>query len=132
MDPTERLAKQYLESLALGPVDYEPDGNVPPDFLVDGRIAVEIRRLNQSHEHPDGTYEGLEQRWIPLWQRLRKHLSSLGPSVLGESWYVCVIDFSMDPVDRDTFRTKVMPTIPHAFDRIVLIDPRDHRRAFEA
>ena len=28
-------------------MSHEPDGNVPPDFLVDGRIAVEVWRLNE-------------------------------------------------------------------------------------
>lgn len=237
MDASERLAQLYLKSLGLGPVHYEPDGNIPPDFQVDGRIAVEVRRLNQNHEAPDGTYEGLEQLWIPLWQRLKRHLPSLGPSRDGECWYVCVdfsrpldewkvlrplldaalhsfmtnpsrrettiqitshfaidliksskdhgscfvlgassdddsggfvlgevarnlrlcieekerkiapyrakygswwlvladhISYSMDLEDRNTFRSEIMPSIQHTFDKIVLIDPRDHRRAFEA
>ena len=237
MDASERLAQLYLESLEIGPVDYEPDGNIPPDFLVDGRIAIEVRRLNQNHETPDGTYEGLEQLWIPLMQRLKKHLPSLGPSREGEGWYACIdfsrpldnwktlrplidaallsfmdspsrrqstikitpnfaidliksgkdhgsffvfgassdndsggwvmgevarnlrlcieekerkiaphrakygtwwlvladhIDYSMDPEDRDAFRSEFMPSIQHTFDKIVLVDPRDHLRAFEA
>ena len=236
MDASERLAQLYLESLKIGRVDYEPDGNIPPDFLVDGRIAVEVRRLNQNHETPEGTYESLEQVWIPLWQRLQKHLPSLGPSRNEECWYVCIdfsrpleewkalgplidaallsfmtspyrqqstlqitpnfavdllksgkdhgsffvlgassdndaggwvmgevarnlqlcidekerkiaphrakygtwwlvltdhIDYSMEPEDRATFRAEIMPTIRHTFDKIVLIDPRDHRRSFE-
>jgi hypothetical protein len=237
MDASERLAQLYLDSLDLGPVEYEPDGNVPPDFLVAGRIAVEVRRLNQNHETADGEYQGLEELWIPLWQRLKRHLPSLGPARDGECWYACIdfcrpleewtmlrplidaallsfmanperrqttvqitpnfaidllksgkdhgsffvlgassdndsggwvmaevernlrlcieekegkiapyraryrtwwlvladhIDYSMDPEDRDTFRAEIMPTIQHSFDRIVLLDPRDHRRAFEA
>ncbi|WP_088210561.1 hypothetical protein [Shewanella sp. Shew256] len=28
-------------------VIYEPDGNIPPDILLDGRIAVEVTRLNK-------------------------------------------------------------------------------------
>lgn len=237
MDASERLAQMYLESLNLGPVLYEPAGNIPPDFLVAGRIAVEVRRLNQNHETSDGRYEGLEQVWIPLLQRLKKHLPSLGPSRDGECWYVCIdfsrpldewrtlrplldaalisfmedsfrrqitiqitpnfaidvlksgkdhgsffmlgassdndsggwvmgevernlrlcikekerkiapyrekyrdwwlvladhVDYSMDPEDRVTFRAEVMPTIEHSFDKIVLIDPRDHLRAFVA
>lgn len=236
MDPSERVAELYLQSLGMGSVEYEPDGNTPPDFLVAGRIAVEVRRLNQNHELPGGRYEGLEQLWIPLSQRLKKHLPSIGPSRNGECWYACIdfsrpladwkilrplleaalrsfmsnphrqqttiqitpnfavdllrsgvdhgsffvlgassdndsggwvmgevarnlrlcieekerkiapyrskygswwlvltdhIDYSMDQEDRETFRSEVMPTIPHTFDRIVLIDPRDHTRAFE-
>lgn len=237
VDASERLVRAYLESLQLGPVNFEPDGNIPPDFLVDGRIAVEVRRLNQNHESPEGRYQGLEEIWIPLWQRLRKYLPSLGQSRDGECWYACIdfgrpledwkvlrplidaallsfmadparrqttiqitpnftidllrsgkdhgsffvlgassdndsggwvmgevarnlkicidekvrkiapyrakyktwwlalvdhIDYSMEPEDRESFRADFMPTIQHPFDKIVLIDPRDHRRAFEA
>ncbi len=48
MDQSESHARDYLEHLGLGRVVYQPDGNVPPDFLVDGRIAVEVRRLNEN------------------------------------------------------------------------------------
>ena len=41
------------------------------------------------------------------------------------------IDFGMDPEDRETFRTVVLPRLPHNFDRIVLLDPRNHQRALE-
>lgn len=48
MNPTEALALSYLKSVTLGEVVHEPDGNIPPDFPVDGRVAVEVRRLNQN------------------------------------------------------------------------------------
>jgi len=88
MDDTERLADQYLRSLNLGAVVYEPDGNIPPDFCIDGRIAVEVRRLNQNYEYSDGSREGLEQLAIPLWKRFKSFLPSLGSSLNGECWYV--------------------------------------------
>jgi len=236
MDDSERLADQYLRSLNLGAVVYEPDGNVPPDFSVAARIGVEVRRLNQNFEFVDGSREGLEQLSIPLWQRFKRFLPTIGPSQLGECWYVgldfrrplvewrvlrpliesrlrtfmlqperapitidicsnlaldlfragkdhgsffvlgassdddaggwvmgevernlrlCIaekerkirpyrtkysawwlvladhIDYGMDPADRITFRREVMPRLQHSFDKIILIDPRDHRRAFE-
>ena len=55
-----RLVERYLQALQLGPIIYEPHRNAPPDFVVDGRIAVEVRRLNQNHVQ-GATYEGLEQ-----------------------------------------------------------------------
>jgi len=48
MDSSETLAKEYLRFLGYTDIIYEPDGNIPPDFLVNGRIAVEVRRLNQN------------------------------------------------------------------------------------
>ena len=50
MNKDEQIAESYLESLELGAVIYEPDGKVPPDFLVDRRIAVEVRRLLGSRQ----------------------------------------------------------------------------------
>jgi hypothetical protein len=77
MDDSERLADQYLRSFGIGAVIYEPDGNMPPDFCVGGRIAVEVRRLNQNYEFSDGTKQGLEERAIPLWKKFKAHLPSL-------------------------------------------------------
>lgn len=88
MDDSERLADQYLRSLGLGEVVYEPDGNIPPDFCVGGRIGVEVRRLNQNFEFSDGSRQGLEQLSIPLWKRFKTFLPTLGPSLDGECWYV--------------------------------------------
>ncbi len=236
MDSSERLAEKYLLSLALGPVVYEPDENIPPDFSVGGRIGVEVRRLNQNYTDASGVSRGLEEVTIPLWQRMKSILRSLGPSVVGECWYVgmdysrplpnwkylearirselnafmrlpirtrliiqispnfeldlfqagmdhgyffvmgasgdndsggwvmseveknlrfCIaqkeakiapyreryeewwlvladhIDYAMDEEDRPVFRTEVMPTITHSFNRIVFLDPRDNGRVFE-
>lgn len=236
MDDSERLIERYLKDLGRGTVVFEPDGNVPPDFALAGSIGVEVRRLNQNYERPDGSTEGLEQLAIPLWQRLEKSLPSIGPSLDGESWFVgmdfrrpigpwkplwakiqqellafmtepsrtkgtvrvtknfeldlfrasrdegsffvigassdddeggwvmneveknlrlCIaekekkiapyrsnyaewwlvlpdhIDHSMNPEDRETFRAELMPNLRHSFDKIVLVDPQDHRRAFE-
>ena len=235
MDESERLVSQYLLSLNQGDVIFEPDGNIPPDFSLGDHIGVEVRRLNQNYEYPDGSSEGLEKLDIALWQRLEKSLPTIGTQDTRESWFVglnfrrpvesprvldkkiktallafmhntnrsnttlhvtpnfeinlarasrycgsffllgessdddsggwvmnevernlqlCItekerkiaphrhkysewwlvlpdhIDYSMEPDDRETFRNDVMPRIKHKFDKIVLIDPRDHRRVF--
>lgn len=236
MDDSERLVERYLNDLCRGSVVFEPDGNIPPDFSLAGSIGIEVRRLNQNHERADGSTEGLEELAIPLWQRLKKLLPSIGPSIDGESWFVgtdfrrpigpwkplrakihrelaafmsepnrkrcaisvadnfeldlfraskdhgsffllgassdedsggwvmgeveknlrlCIaekemkiapyrsrykewwlvlpdhIDYSMEPEDRETLRTEVIPDLRHSFDKVVLIDPRNHLRAFE-
>ena len=237
MDKSEQLVDQYLRSLNIGPVVYEPDGNIPPDFSVSGNIAVEVRRLNQNFEFPDGSRQGLEQLSIPLWKRFKSFLPSLGPSLNGECWYVSIdfrrpleewktleplvrsqlrvfmsqpirdrttlhitrslsldlirsvrdhgsffllcassdddsggwvmseiernlrlciaekerkiephrskysewwlvlpdhIDYAMQEDDQYSFQSEVMPRIPHRFNKIVLLDPRDYSRAVEA
>jgi hypothetical protein len=87
MDETETLAKQFLAGLGLGVPVFEPDGNVPPDFLLEGRIAVEVRRLNQNDHRLAGA-RGLEEDQIPMLHRIRKLLESLGPPRHGRSWFV--------------------------------------------
>lgn len=90
MDGSEKLVEIYLRHLGFTNVRYEPDGNVPPDFLVEGRVAVEVRRLNQNYDDESGNGpRGLEEAAIPLWRRIRDYLTGLGPApASGGSWYV--------------------------------------------
>lgn len=83
MDASETLALEFLRYRGMAEIIYEPDGNVPPDFLCDGKTAVEVRRLNQH----DVIGRGLEEVSIPLSMKLRNLLASLGPSKEA-SWFV--------------------------------------------
>jgi hypothetical protein len=87
MNDSERAVFQFLTSLEIGEVVYEPDGNVPPDFLVDGRIAVEARRLNQNEEI-GGTYRGLEVTSKPLHALVTRVLAESGSPPGPHSWFV--------------------------------------------
>lgn len=75
MDRTEELAHRYLQHRELGEIIYEPDGNVPPDFVVDGRIAVEVRRLDQLEP---GGHRGVDETGRPFADRVRSMLASYG------------------------------------------------------
>lgn len=90
MNQSERLAERYLRSLGFNGVTYEPDGNVPPDFVVDGKVAVEVRRLNQFKQSPNGDMIPVEEVSEPVPKRIETCLKRLGPSVDGESWFVHV------------------------------------------
>jgi hypothetical protein len=87
MDDSEKAVYEYLMARRLGPIIYQPDGNVPPDWLVDGRIAVEVRRLNQN-ETTDSGYRGLEETSKPLTQFVRRALAEAGPPIDGTTWFV--------------------------------------------
>lgn len=86
MDPSEMLAKTYLESLGLDAVAFEPDGQIPPDFAF-GDIAIEVRRLNQNHES-GGDYEGLETGQASIRRYVEKLLPTFGPPKDGQGWWV--------------------------------------------
>ncbi|HMV13126.1 MAG TPA: hypothetical protein PKD88_06255 [Nitrosomonas sp.] len=93
MNAAERIAEKYLQHMGIELVEFEPDGNVTPDFLVNKKIAVEVRRFNQNYEDTTGNTLGLEETAIPLAQKFKQLLKSLGPSTNGETWFV-TIDFS--------------------------------------
>lgn len=87
MNRDELTTESYLRSLNLGAVVHEPDGKVPPDFLIDGKVAVEVRRLNQHYESA-GRLRGLEQDTIPVREGIEKLLPTFGHNTRGRSWFV--------------------------------------------
>ncbi|MFC3674364.1 hypothetical protein [Ferrovibrio xuzhouensis] len=87
MDKSEKAAALYLSHQGYTNIKFEPDGNIPPDFVIDNRIAVEVRRLNQHFQTGDKT-RGLEEAEYPLVSKLQKLLKQLGPTPPKESWYV--------------------------------------------
>jgi hypothetical protein len=86
-DACEKLARDHLVYLGFNSIVHEPDGKNPPDFLVNGRIAVEVRRLNQNELTGSG-FRGLEEIRIPTEERICQLLLSLGPAKSGTSWFV--------------------------------------------
>ena len=105
MDRTEAHVERYLRHLGYQRVQYEPDGNVPPDFLVDDSIAVEVRRLNQ-HEEGSSGLRGLESLEFQLRSQVEGLLSELGPPTRGKSWFVSYF-FSRPLEPWKTLRPKV-------------------------
>jgi len=47
MNFDESVVFNYLTNEFFENIMFEPDGNIPPDFLIDNAIAIEARRLNQ-------------------------------------------------------------------------------------
>src|SRR5437867_7019158 len=87
MDSSERIVSEYLSHHGFRDVVFEPDGDRTPDFLLNGRIAVEVRRLNQNEDTPNGP-RGLGEGAIPLQAKVSRLLGTLGSSDGGETWYV--------------------------------------------
>lgn len=66
MKREEQIAKDYLEHKKLPNIVYEPDGNIPPDFSIDGKIGVEVRRLNQ-YIPVNGIMQPVEEADYAVW-----------------------------------------------------------------
>lgn len=88
MKREENIAESYLRSIGLSEIIYEPDGNVPPDFSAEERIAIEVRRLNQNEITASGGTHGLENLRFALHRCIAEILRSLGPPKNGKSWFV--------------------------------------------
>jgi hypothetical protein len=87
MKAEEKTARDYLETLELGSVQFEPDGNIPPDFSVGISTGVEVRRLNQNYFGKDDP-RGLEELTIPLWRILGEETSEFDNRFDGRSYWV--------------------------------------------
>jgi hypothetical protein len=90
MKEEEKWAKEYLlyRGFEENTIVFEPHCSRTPDFLVDRRIAIEVRRLNQHVKTASGKPEPLEELAKPLLDRLKKLLTSMGPPTNGVSWGV--------------------------------------------
>lgn len=84
MDQHEKRVKSYLISQGISEQDirFEPDGNVPPDFLIKGQIAIEVRRLNQNIRG-----ESLEERSIPLFDSVSKILTEFNGRIPDKTYF---------------------------------------------
>ncbi len=91
----EPRAREWLQEQGYSDIQKPPDD--PPDFVVDGRIAVEVTRLNQRISvHGDEKSIGDEQVRMPLTDSMEAVVCQLGsPGNKGRSWAIdCEYDFS--------------------------------------
>ncbi len=93
----EEIARIWLEMMGYSDIRL---GDDPPDYVVEDRHAVEVRRLNRMVE-ADGRNDGEEVSFYPLSAIVKDVLQKLGPPHPGEHcWYVDVsyeIDVGQPP-----------------------------------
>jgi len=106
MDDSETLALSYISSIGYSSITYEPDGNIPPDFLVDGKIAIEVRRLNYNRITESGKSQGVENSQFAVLRMMNELLPLLGSSDTGRSWWV-TYRFKRPIPHLDILRNKV-------------------------
>jgi hypothetical protein len=85
VDAAEKHVAEFLHRRGHS-FSHEPDGNIPPDFLVDDRIAVEVERLIKYHESEIETGRTIAETAIPLWLYIEKLTLELGPPTHDASW----------------------------------------------
>lgn len=91
MDREEEIVQKYLSHQGFQNIQYEPDGKIPPDFSIDGKIGVEVRRLNQ-HYLERGKPKPLEELAYKLVPRIDSLLTSYGNVSYDRSAYI-FLDF---------------------------------------
>jgi hypothetical protein len=107
-DESELIAQQFLLHSGHCSVDYEPCGrDTAPDFLVDGQIAVEVRRLNQNFVSRDGLVEGVEQQWRNIWNKLGTLAISFKTPIEGESWFLFINHFRRPVADWNILKPRI-------------------------
>lgn len=75
-------------------MEIEPPETDPPDYVVNDKFAVEVRRLNLKIQ-TNGQTKGEEEAQIPLRETVKKILKEFGPPTKKQGWYVdCEYDFS--------------------------------------
>ena len=106
----ELLARKWLESQEF--VDIQRPREDPPDYVVDGRNAVEVMRLN---------FAGEESLEIPLKKIVNDVLKNTELPEDGGTWYIYVeYDFSSFPKKRIVERQ-----IRNALDSLIYPHKRD-------
>lgn len=99
----ERRAHQWLKSQGYTDIrDLSVDGQDPPDFVVDGRVGVEVRRLNWMTD-ANTENQGIEEIEKPLERTISKILEDAGEPPGGYS-----VDVSCDLLDTSLPDTKVI------------------------
>ncbi|HPB04008.1 MAG TPA: hypothetical protein PLH00_04100 [Bacteroidaceae bacterium] len=87
MNKDEKIALQYLESLGFENIVHEPDGNIPPDFLINNKIGIEVRRLNQNYMSGNRN-NGLEEIQFPLLHKIENLLSEIKSDSYEKSYFI--------------------------------------------
>jgi len=103
----ELRAKKYLQTLDYTELEYEPLGNVTPDFLLDSKIAVEVRRLNRNHIKDDNLVS-IENFEIHLIKKIKKIISIFESKDYANSAYISLTLSQPLKVDN---KTKVIKRI---------------------
>lgn len=115
MNSDEKIAFEYLRSIGNGIPEYEPNGKIPPDFTLEDKIGVEVRRLNQNYFEGE-KIEGIEQVSIKMKKILETCFESFNSKYIGETYFV-VINYKRPIIDDSkTIKKGITSTLQRFLD----------------
>ncbi|WP_455757681.1 hypothetical protein [Sulfurimonas sp.] len=140
----ELRAKQYLQTLKYKKLEYEPLGNVTPDFVIDNKIAIEVRRLNKNYISNEKLVH-IEDTEIPL---VTKNIEELHENIqlvideknkkieknfnLYDEWWLILVDYITHAISSEDFeKVKKMKLNKHKFTRVIILSPDGDFKAFK-
>ena len=148
----EIRAKEYLQTLKYTTLEYEPLGNVTPDFVIDDRIAIEVRRLNRNYKK-DNHLVHIESCEIPIDDILKKDNFSLIINDLNKNvqliidekndkidnnftfydeWWLILVDYiTCEMTHKDLKKLKSIKLNKQKFTKIIILSPKGDFKAFE-
>jgi len=140
----ELRAKQYLQTLNYEKLEYEPLGNVTPDFLLDNKIAIEVRRLNKNYISNEKLVH-LEDIEVPI---IAKNIDELHENIqlvidekdkkieenfnLYDEWWLILVDYITHAISTQDFeKVKQMKLNKLKFTRVIILSPDGDFKAFK-
>lgn len=138
----ELRARQYLQTLSHTKLEYEPLGNVTPDFLIDNKIAIEVRRLNRNYKSKNnGNLVSIDAPIIDNIEELHKSIQLVIDEKnekidknfdLYYEWWLILVDYITNGMEVQDFEeVKKTPFKKYKFTRVIILSPEGDFRAFK-
>jgi hypothetical protein len=138
----EMRAEHYLQTLQHTKLEYEPLGNVTPDFLIDKKIAVEVRRLNRNYKSKNDdklvsidapltdNIDELHENIQLLIDEKNKKIDKNFP--IYHEWWLILVDYITNGMDTQAFeKVKKTPFKKHKFSKVIILSHEGNFRAFK-
>ena len=140
----EIRASQYLQTLKHTSLEYEPLGNVTPDFVLDKKIAIEVRRLNKNYKSDEHLVR-IENTEIPITisnidevhQNIKLVIEEKDKKIsnnfsLYNEWWLILIDHITHAMNSENFeRVKQMKLDKLKFSKVIILSPDGDFKAFK-
>lgn len=138
----ELRAKQYLQTLSHTKLEYEPLGNVTPDFLIDGKVAVEVRRLNRNYKSKNsGHLVSIDAPIINDIEELHKNIQLVIDDknekidknfYCYDEWWLILVDYITNGMAVGDFEeVKKIAFKKYKFTRVIILSHDGDFRAFK-